>query len=76
MAAGSKPSERDILKVRHSFAHGFGMPSFGWNTNGSTARLTNRIVQREVVALFNNLVKRTDRGLKHHLEGAGIGVPW
>jgi hypothetical protein len=57
----------EILRVRHSFAHGFSMPSFAWNTSASgEVRLTAQTV-REIEAFFVNLVDRTDDGMKRHL---------
>lgn len=67
----SGPAVRDrldeILKLRHSFAHGFAMPSFGWNTSSSgIPRLTNSIIT-DVEGFFVNIVSRTDRGMKNHI---------
>lgn len=67
----------EILKVRHSFAHGVAMPSFGWNTSSAgEVRLTSAILG-DVDACFRNLVAKTDRGLKRHLKASfGIKVSW
>jgi hypothetical protein len=57
----------EILKVRHSFAHGFSMPSFAWNTSPTgEVRLTGRVIY-ETEAFFLNLVDRTDQGMRAHI---------
>jgi hypothetical protein len=57
----------EIFRIRHSFAHGFQMPAFNWNTSRSgQARLTAAII-RDIDSFFINLVKRTDRGMKTHI---------
>jgi len=57
----------EILKVRHSFAHGFAMPHFDWNTNSAgNSQLTCDIL-RNIEAFFKNLAKNTDRGLKKYI---------
>ena len=57
----------EILKVRHSFAHGFSMPAYSWNT---TARGDVRL-NWDIVAMterfFGNLVTRTDVGMNVHV---------
>lgn len=67
----------EILKVRHSFAHGVPMPSFLWNTNATgDARLTFQILS-DVDACFRNLVVKTDEGIKRHLAtDFGVHVLW
>lgn len=58
----------EILKVRHSFAHGFDMPDYDWTRSpGGKIRLTSKAIQ-ETEAFFKNLVKVTDRGMKTHIE--------
>ncbi|MCP3967835.1 MAG: hypothetical protein GY718_16030 [Lentisphaerae bacterium] len=43
----------EILKVRHSFAHGFSVPAYSWIQNNSgRIRLTNKSLV-DVDALFN-----------------------
>jgi len=59
-----------ILKVRHSFAHGFPMPPFDWNTSAmGDARLTVSAV-RDTEAFFSNLIVQTDRGLGRHIQAS------
>ncbi len=58
----------EILKVRHSFAHGFSVPAYSWIQNNSgRIRLTNKSLV-DVDALFNHLVNVTDRGMHRHLK--------
>lgn len=66
----------EILKVRHSFAHGFSIPSFPWirSTSGNVA-LTKKSVGFSD-RFFVNLVRRTDAGMKAHVElNYGLS-PW
>ena len=56
-----------ILKVRHSFAHGFALPAYSWTqTAGGRIRLTNKAIYDSEL-FFNNLVKQTDKGMKLHM---------
>ena len=58
----------EILRVRHSFAHGFDMPTYDWTRSPSgNIRLTSKAIQ-DTEAFFKNLVKVTDRGMKEHIE--------
>ncbi len=58
----------EILRVRHSFAHGFDMPAYNWTQSSSgRIRLTSKTIQ-ETEAFFKNLVNVTDRGMKAHIE--------
>ncbi len=64
----------EILRVRHSFAHGFDMPAYVWTQSPSgQARLTSKAIQA-TEAFFKNLVKVTDRGMKSHIESI-YGLP-
>lgn len=67
----------DIVEVRHSFAHGFDMPSNTWTQSLSKrGHLTSKAVQ-ETEAFFKNLVKVTDRGMKAHIESTyGLTNIW
>lgn len=58
------------LKVRHSFAHGFSMPSYDWNTSSvGDVRLTLGAV-RDTESFFANLVAQTDRGMSRHIRSS------
>ncbi len=57
-----------ILKVRHSFAHGFAMPSYHWNTSpAGQVRLTQATIA-DTESFFVHLVQRTDRGMCDHIK--------
>ena len=58
----------EILRVRHTLAHGADMPAYNWTQSPSgKVRLTSKVIQ-ETEAFFKNLVKVTDRGMKEHIE--------
>jgi len=58
----------EILRVRHSFAHGSDMPAYVWTQSSSgRIRLTSKSIQ-ETEVFFKNLVKVTDKGMKTHIE--------
>lgn len=58
----------EILKVRHSFAHGFPIPAYRWTQLPSgKVRLTKKSV-KDVELFFNNLVRITDREMKAHIK--------
>ena len=67
----------EILRVRHSFAHGFNMPDYDWTRSpGGKIRLTNKVIQ-ETEAFFKNLVKVTDNGMKAYIESTyGLTNIW
>jgi hypothetical protein len=67
----------EILKVRHSFAHGFAMPTYGWNVDGSGhARLTRGVLIWNR-SFFRGLAVRTDAGMKTHIKAIyGCAVGW
>lgn len=63
----------EILRARHSFAHGFDMPAFDWTQSpGGRVRLTSEAI-RETEAFFRNLVNVTDNGMKAHI-GLTYGI--
>ena len=67
----------DILRVRHSFAHGFAIPAYSWTqTPTGKVRLTARAID-DVDGFFGHLVAVTDLGMKQHIQTIyGIVVPW
>ena len=67
----------EILRVRHSFAHGFDIPAYNWTELPSgKVRLTSKAIQ-EIEAFFKNLVKVTDNGMKTHIESTyGFANIW
>lgn len=63
----------EILKVRHSLAHGYSMPGYQWTqAKSGETRLTVEILAW-TRAFFSHLVAATDLGLKAHL-GTVYGV--
>lgn len=67
----------EILQVRHSFAHGYSMPAYTWNsTSAGQPRLTSDAL-RMVSSLFSHLVNVTDRGLDSHIRQTfGLSRVW
>ena len=67
----------EILRIRHSFAHGFDMPAYNWTQSPSgKVRLTSKAIL-ETEAFFKNLVKVTNKGMKTHIESTyGLTSIW
>lgn len=67
----------EILKLRHSFAHGFAMPAFTWLHLSGSSRLLSVQVCNSIAALLEGLCEATDSGLYAHLKSvAGSGATW
>ena len=67
----------EILRVRHSFSHGFPMPAYDWtqSPNGKI-RLTSHAI-RDTEAFFGSLVGVTDKGMTAHIEiSYGLSGVW
>ena len=57
----------EIIRVRHSFAHGFSIPTYVWTRNAAgKARLTSTVVD-DAEALLRTLVRITDRALSNYI---------
>jgi alcohol dehydrogenase class IV len=66
-ALATRSRLNEILKVRHSLAHGFVMPGYAWTQSASgDARLTLASLAW-THSFLNQLVLRTDRGLQAHM---------
>ena len=58
----------EILRVRHSLAHGSDMPAYNWTQSPSgRVRLTGKAI-KETGTFFKNLVNITDSGMKAYIE--------
>ena len=65
---GQREKLDDIVKVRHSFPHGFDIPSNAWTqTLSRRGHLTNWGIH-ETKDFLKNLVNITDSGMKAHIE--------
>lgn len=58
----------EILKVRHSFAHGLPIPVYGWLPNSGGNAYLNKECIGEVQKLLRHLAAETDAKLKSHME--------
>jgi hypothetical protein len=67
----------EIFKVRHSFAHGFTMPNFHWNTNAIGGAHLDCSCLRSVSGFFGQLATKTDEGFSTHISTHfGRNKPW
>jgi len=57
-----------ILKVRHSFAHGFPIPSFSWTTTPSGQHRVDARAVARIETFLSHLAKVTDLGLLTHMK--------
>jgi len=76
-AVATRERLNEILKVRHSFAHGFSIPSFSWTQSPSgQVRLTASAID-DVNAFLRFIVKATDNGMKKYIRNHfGINTGW
>lgn len=58
----------EILRIRHSFAHGFPIPGFNWLPIKGTQVYLTRIAVSEVSKLILHLARTTDRDLDAFLK--------
>jgi len=67
----------EILKVRHSFAHGFALPALTWTQLPSGRIRLAASALRENEAFFAFLVRVTDKGISKHIHAAyGVATGW
>ena len=74
-ALGMRLRLNEILRVRHSLAHGFAMPGYSWTQTASGETRLTLDVLRWTRAFFNHLVVTTDGGLRNHLNAVYSVVP-
>jgi hypothetical protein len=76
-ALAARERLNEILKVRHSLAHGFSMPSYKWNQSASgDTRLTLYAVNWSG-SFLSHLVMSTDAGIADHIKMThGLPVNW
>lgn len=67
----------EILKVRHSVAHGFAMPSYSWNTTSNGRTRIDAAIVDWTDRFFNFLVRETDKGMQRHIVASfGVQLAW
>jgi len=67
----------EILKLRHSFAHGFSIPANAWNMDSSGAATLNCTILGETRKFLVQVCEKTDKGLAYHVVAQhGIAKPW
>ena len=66
----------EILKVRHSFAHGFPIPAYSWTSQSSGKTTLTKASVQMTGAFVTNLSKRTEEGMKRHLRDVYSISPW
>lgn len=66
----------EILRIRHSFAHGFPIPTnIGWVRDRNRAGILNVATLRLVERFLAHLVDVTDAGIERHLSSAFSFTP-
>ncbi len=67
----------EILRLRHSFAHGFSIPAFHWNTNSTGSATLDCRVLSNTRQFLNQICDKTDRAIAVHISTQhGIPHPW
>lgn len=67
----------EILKLRHSFAHGFSIPAHSWNMDSTGAATLNCKILGETRKFLAQVCENTDVGLAaHSVAQHGIAKPW
>jgi hypothetical protein len=64
----TKERLNQILRVRHSFAHGFVLPSLPWTQNSSGQTRLTREELSFTERFFRILVRETDKNMKSYIE--------
>jgi hypothetical protein len=64
----TKERLNQILRVRHSFAHGFDLPPYSWTQDSSGRKRLTREGVYFTEKFFRHLVRQTDGGMKQHIE--------
>lgn len=68
---------QEIVKARHSIAHGFALPSFSWTMSRRGQPSLTAAVLRWNEAFLANVVRRTDNGIARHVSSAyALRAPW
>lgn len=65
-----------ILQVRHSFAHGYPIPTYAWTQSAQGKVSLTKAAVLESSRFFDNLVRRTDRGMRAHVQAVFAKTPW
>jgi hypothetical protein len=67
----------EILQVRHSFAHGYPMPAYSWNSDSRGRPRLALETMGLVKGALVQVVSTTDRGLSQEISGTyGVGKAW
>lgn len=74
----SRERLNEILLIRHSFAHGFSIPtSISWAKNRNQPGKLKIGTLHDVERFLNHLVRQTDSGMCLHITRAfGVAKPW
>ena len=76
-AMATRQRLNEILKVRHSIAHGFRMPVYDWNQTSTGRSRINRSGVQWTCAFFQHLCLTTDRSLSDFVRDNYLTTaPW